>query len=373
MTSFGSVDNQLFSRRKIRCGKEGVMRSAIKTLLVAILGCIIIATVAPFIKMAAVNHVINGATREMKNGNSQDALKGLRRFEPWGLRYPSVAGRLSCEIVRACCIQGNADEANRHAEWMYGVQSEEVPLRSPRGPADLWSFLQDGPDRLANMLLEWAHGVPYGWKKLAGYDVILFELEKSERYEELETTAKAVLEKDPNHVNARNVVNLAESNRQKGVPPGSRAISKGGPESTKAVSTTPSPPPADDAREERIRQLRKREAALVASIEAHRKTSAQTQATPAYQAALQRHDQLMKQSQELEQRFNGATGQTRINTMNELRQLKGEISQSDAELKRLAPAGQQTEKRGRSNPANLSGLSALEKELEEVRSRISTL
>jgi hypothetical protein len=302
------------------------IRSVFFTVGVCLLGCILIILVAPCVKLYYVQEAMNDAAADLRAGRPERALERLLRVEPWAVRYPSVAQRQACEIVRCYVRMGEIGIAQEEARYMYTHNPGRAADLSYGG---LLSYAERGPDQALNAMVRASEGRTFGWYPRGGVNVILAELEAAGDFAELEVYARKVLREDPENSEARDVIEyltMPVSERPSRVRWGEVFVSVE-PEAH-AVSR----------REQRRQELIARRDELTEKVRKRREylednRPAPTRAEREYRQALREHNEAKAKAQSLQDQWEKAEGPRRQWLMDELRKMKGEIARREAAVK----------------------------------------
>jgi hypothetical protein len=358
---------------------DRIFKSILSAFFVAIGGCIAIASVVATLKLFIVQRGISRSADHFNANQPSAALNRLASIQKLALRYPSVAEAASCEIVRAHFRCGDFAAAEQQADWIMGYSIDGSVPSPTVSFCGFMPFLRTAPDCLLNKMSEVSRGKKYVWHRTSGYSVIFNELtaEGDNALAKLESFAKSVLMKDPENTEARAILANLTDNRW-------RTTRRRSP--TPILGETPEPVPSEPEvtdsdpvplrvdRDRRLSELKAREQMLLDSIEARK--SASTPANPhedGYNAAVDRYKATQAKGQQLQKQMNESTGQARMNAMDELRKMKGDVSRQEAQLADLKAKKNAWDRSHPSNAANDPTVKRLQDELLQVRQEIQSL
>lgn len=377
------------------------MRSFVTILFVALLGCILIVMVTPFVRRSVVIVQLGEAAGEIETGQFSEAEKRLLRYQKWAVYHPAIHQELLCKLIEAEVRLGKIGSARKWADAVHKGAAHFVRDTPPEGR----NFLRDWPDQVASGLFATMSESAQAWDPDIGRRVLLNELWKMEQYEQLIQTAKKILEDDPEDQAARAKLAIV-ANRQQAPTIVERTTSGGTSQVSRPARPPPPPPPprpagkpavtivkppepaaepagtfeevasAADPQESRIRELRARETELVARLKARRKTLTDnrpsTEAERARDSAQRRYDGLRERAMKLEEEMNSSTGQKRINILEEMRGMKGKMMRCQQELEKAQEAAKAVDAKRSSEVENDSEIKAIEKDLAGVRNELKS-
>lgn len=365
-----------------------VFRSILSTLFVAIGGCIAIASIVAMLKLFLVQRAIAKSADDFNANQPSLALRRLVSVQESALRYPSVAEAVSCEIVRAYLRAGDFEAAERQADWIMD-RSTDGSIPSPRlSFCGFMPFLRTAPDCLLNRMTEISRGKKYVWHRTAGYSVIFNELmaDGDESRAELQSFAKSVLKKNPESTEARAILADMLDNRRRTTS--NRGRARTSPQTPKQlpvvnpVRPVPSEPEISDAdplrleidRNRRLADLKSREQMILDSIEARKGATASANPHEAgYNAAVEQYRATRARGQQLQKQMEESTGQARMDAMDELRRMKGDVSRQEAQLSDLEAKKNAWDRSHPDASATDPELKRLQDELRQVRQEIQSL
>ncbi|MEI6970171.1 MAG: hypothetical protein WCL44_01520 [bacterium] len=370
------------------------MRYFLKALVVAIVGCTLITMLAPVIRIACLSYQTQQAATEFQNELYSPAEARLDRYEAWTAFFPAIRRQVLCQNMRCKIRLGKIEEARAISESFITWRPASVPsvMDAPL------AFIRSGPDWIANKVHSALSGNTQGWDAEMGRDVLLDELWQAGMYDELVASARAILAVAPDNQSAKKKLAVVE-NRQKAAkvvqrPGTTRPAAGRGTAQQPAANRAPGRAPevtiagtgvspaaaqggtfeeqADDGAGARKEQeLKAREAELTTRLNARRKTLSDsrppTEAERTRDAAQRRLDDLTARSRKLESEANSATGQKRINALEQLRPMKGQVARCQGELKSATAAADAAGAKRRAAIGNDPDVKSLEKDLAEVR------
>lgn len=368
--------------------ETGLMRSFIGTLVIAVVGSVLIVMVTPLIRRALVLVQIEEATREIENGKFSAAEARLHRYREWAKYYPVLNQQLLCGLIRTKVRQGKTESGMQDAQFIRRCfpPSFQDTLESVR------TFLQNGPDWVVNEAYSAISGDQRTWDPEIGRQVLLDELWKQQKYDEVVETARKILEQDPADPAAKVELALVE-NRERAptiierpsVPrlrPAREPVSRPAaavvmPVAVQGPAGTFEEVATEDPREQKERELRKREAELTARLQACRKTLTDSrppaEAEKARDAAQRRYYSLRDKAMKLEEEANRSTGQKRISALEELRRMKGQMMSCQRAFENAGEAAKKADEKRRTMIEDDPDVKSIEKSLAEVRNELTNL
>lgn len=385
------IGEKLFPGRK-----ADNLRYLVKSLILFVAGCMLIVMVTPFIRLARAQSMLNTALTLKQRGDCATAMDILQRFETWTLRNDGLDLQYRLELIRCYMKLGKMNMAMYEAERVKNSHRPNPPPRFPGSMPEIRDYLFDGPDWVANKIIGATSGNLSRWDDGAGFGVVITELQTTGDVDELKKYAGIILAADSGNQEAKAALafieraNMIENHKEderaqarerklklatraQAVQP-SPSVVVAKPE---IVAPPPSVQPAQKASEEARRQkeagLRAKEARLTASIEARK--SILNNKYPVHQAGQigAKYDALRARSSKLEAEMNKATGQRRIDIMEELRPMKGEMARCQAELDQAEAAITDAENKRANALNNDQELRSLEGNLAKVRNDLENL
>jgi len=365
------------------------MRSWIKMLIVAALGCmLIVVVVTPMVRRSVVAIQMDRATQEIESGDFARAEARLTRYEEWAMYQPAIHQQLLCKQIRSKVRRGKTELALVYAESIRTGQAPSFSETQESGGA----FIRNGPDWILGKVISHVTGTTETWDQTIGCKVLLDELWKMEKYDEILKTAGKMLEQDPENTFAKTMIAKVQSHERVSTDSGPARSpakpvnihpetghvvvvtnpSEATPSTNTSVEMIPATPDKPTAEE-----LRAREAVLRTRLKLRRKTL--TDARPPTEAertrdAVQRHyDQLRDQAMKLEAEMSNSTGQKRSSLLDQMRSMKGDMSRCQSDLQRAEAAAKATEDKRKAAITNDPEMKATEKELADIKAELQNL
>lgn len=373
------------------------MRSLIRTIIIAVVGCVLIVMATPLIRRTCVILQLERATEEISAGAYKAAEARLDRYEEWAIFFPNIHGGLLCEIIRCKVRQKKIEQARRCAESMH--QCHPPTLDDAMDPT--CASIRNVPDWVINKAYTAISGNSQAWDPDIGRQVLLDELWKMEAYDELVDTAKKILAADPEDRAAKSKLALVQNRETAATvverpgaatprpprrpsprpvpPPGPPAVTIVKPEvaAPEPAGTFEEVATAEDPRELRQKELKDREAELASRLQARRKTLTNsrpvTEAERARDTVQHRYDELTTRAKALESEANNSTGQKRISALEQLRSMKGQMMRCQGELESAEAAANSASEKRKAAIENDPEIKSLEKDLNAVRSELKSL